>query len=84
MQKFYIMLDENKKLDKFHLYNINVTGDNWGTMYKNKSTVIGLGEASKLKSIFDGHIFFLVKQQMTRAWNFISNRNIKKHYKDFS
>lgn len=51
MQKFYIMLDENKKLDKFHLYNINVTGDNWGTMYKNKSTVIGLGEASKLKSI---------------------------------
>lgn len=51
MQKFYVMLDENKKLDKFHLYNINVTGDNWGTMYKNKSTVIGLGEASKLKSI---------------------------------
>lgn len=51
MQKFYIMLDENKKLDKLHLYNVNVTGDNWGTMYKNKSTVIGLGEASKLKSI---------------------------------
>lgn len=51
MQKFYIMLAENKKLDTFYLYNINVTGDNWGTMYKNKSTVIGLGEASKLKSI---------------------------------
>lgn len=41
MQKFYIMVDENKKLDKFHLYNINVTGDNWGTMYKNKSSVTG-------------------------------------------